>query len=751
MKRRETVKFGLVALILAICIIASVTAAEFPGTVYGPYFVGAKWYNGDGVPGSGTGLNGDYYLRTANGDVYEKSSGVWSIIGNIIGPQGIQGETGPIGPIGPMNQTVGPEGPQGIQGETGPIGPTGPMNQTVGPEGPIGPTGPMNQTPGTPGSKWYAGNETPSDGLGINDDYYFKATSGDIYNKTEDSWHLLMNIIGPQGIQGETGPIGPTGSMNQTIGPEGAQGIQGDTGPMGLNGSKWWSGTIAPSDGLGDDNDYYLDIIAGNIYNKTAGTWGLLMNTLGLQGPQGDQGEQGIPGPMNQTPGEQGIQGEIGPVGPMNQTPGEQGPQGIPGPMNQTPGEQGIPGEQGPVGPTSPNAVFSGETSTANAIVIWNGTTGRWITDSGVPYTSLLTSLSPAVALASYLDTKNISAEALNNSVTQAAAVKTSTDLLLENASLKVAGGPPSNASAIAVFPSGAAGRAINSTNVTITGTGVNGPNILDMGLGQVRDMADPTASMDAATKGYVDSEDAVDVRVAEAYTDTNASKWLSVTTRKFAGSNSTTLWAGSALTFTLNSSTRLVTFELMGGGGGGGGSLGGSSTLGLGGGGGTGGYCKVTVTATPSSAVTFTVGVNGTAGLQTPGAGGNGVATTITYNAVTYTANAGTGGPTLSASATAGVVLGGAGSAISTNCDINGAGQPGNIGVRTSGTVGASGTGAGTTWGGGGIGKTSAAAGGDAIAFGAGGGGGWSGTTTGQKGGKGGMGIIYITEYAVV
>jgi hypothetical protein len=49
---------------------------------------GSVWYSGAGAPAGGTGVNGDYYLNTANGDVYAKSGGTWSVIDNLTGPAG---------------------------------------------------------------------------------------------------------------------------------------------------------------------------------------------------------------------------------------------------------------------------------------------------------------------------------------------------------------------------------------------------------------------------------------------------------------------------------------------------------------------------------------------------------------------------------------------------------------------------------------------------------------------------------------
>jgi Collagen triple helix repeat (20 copies) len=97
---------------------------------------GSTWYEGAGAPLSGTGVDGDFYLDTANGDVYQKAAGAWgAAVGNIAGPQGLQGPAGPTGPTGPQ----GNDGPQGPQGATGPQGNDGPQ----GPQGPQGDPGPL--------------------------------------------------------------------------------------------------------------------------------------------------------------------------------------------------------------------------------------------------------------------------------------------------------------------------------------------------------------------------------------------------------------------------------------------------------------------------------------------------------------------------------------------------------------------------------------------------------------------------------
>ncbi|NJM00481.1 MAG: hypothetical protein HC924_17625, partial [Synechococcaceae cyanobacterium SM2_3_2] len=53
-----------------------------------------------GVPDNADGREGDLYINTNNGDLYQKGSSVWAVIGNITGPQGATGATGAQGPAG---------------------------------------------------------------------------------------------------------------------------------------------------------------------------------------------------------------------------------------------------------------------------------------------------------------------------------------------------------------------------------------------------------------------------------------------------------------------------------------------------------------------------------------------------------------------------------------------------------------------------------------------------------------------------
>jgi len=62
---------------------------------------GVTWWNGTGTPTTSLGSDGDFYLDLANGDVYNKVSGLWLIVANIRGAMGAAGVQGPPGPQGP--------------------------------------------------------------------------------------------------------------------------------------------------------------------------------------------------------------------------------------------------------------------------------------------------------------------------------------------------------------------------------------------------------------------------------------------------------------------------------------------------------------------------------------------------------------------------------------------------------------------------------------------------------------------------
>lgn len=201
---------------------------------------GSVWFHGSGVPSDAIGADGDYYLNTANGDVFQHGGSVgWNFAGNI---KGATGDTGP----------------QGAAGATGATGATG-----------------ASGSDGIDGNRWFHGTGAPSDGLGVDDDYYLDTLTGDVYNHGGSvGWNYSGNIRGPTGATGATGPQGATGAT-------GAQGPAGSGGGGGSS-SIWFHGSGAPSDSLGSDGDYYFDTATGDIYNHGGSVgWNLSFNIKG--------------------------------------------------------------------------------------------------------------------------------------------------------------------------------------------------------------------------------------------------------------------------------------------------------------------------------------------------------------------------------------------------------------------------------------------------------------------------------------
>jgi hypothetical protein len=252
------------------------------GTGTGTGGGGASWYSGAGAPAPTTGSSGDYYLDTASGDVYAKTTG-WGTVGNIRGPIGATGATGATGADGANGSTwysgsAGPAGGAGIDGDyyyrtaTGDIykkvsGTWGTIGNITGPTGAAGAAG-TNGTNGTNGATWYSGSAAPAGGTGVDGDFYFRTATGDVYKKAAGTWSTIANIIGPPGATGATGAAGTNGTN-------------------GTNGSTWYSGSTVPAGGTGVDGDYYFRTGTGDIYKKASGSWSTIANITGPAGTGG--------------------------------------------------------------------------------------------------------------------------------------------------------------------------------------------------------------------------------------------------------------------------------------------------------------------------------------------------------------------------------------------------------------------------------------------------------------------------------
>lgn len=275
------------------------------------------------------------------------------------GPQGPAGPAGPIGNTGPQgpkgdpgaDSTVagpqGPQGPQGVpglKGDPGEMGPQGPQG-VEGPEGPIGATG-------ATGAAGATGPQGP------------KGDKGDTGATGPQGLKGDTGAQGPQGVKGDTGATGPQGPIGNT-GPQGPQGVQGVGAQIGEGPSP----TPAPNGTFWYDTDDEAPPQA--------------VGPQGPKGDKGDTGPQGATGPAGPqgVAGPQGLKGDKGDTGPAGPA-GPQGPQGLQGAQGTVGpvGPEGPQGETGPAGPGSGDVLGPGA-STDNGLVTWNGTTGTLVKD----------------------------------------------------------------------------------------------------------------------------------------------------------------------------------------------------------------------------------------------------------------------------------------------------------------------------------------------------------------------------------
>ncbi len=112
--------------------------------------------------------------------------------------------------------------------------------------------------PGQDGTLIYTGTTDPDNGTGVENDLYINTTTGSLFKKVGGSWGTSLLTI------------------------------------KGGNGTIWRTGTGVPSNGIGQINDYYLDVQNGNVYGPKTSVWGSIVGNI--RGPQGNQGNTGAQG-----------------------------------------------------------------------------------------------------------------------------------------------------------------------------------------------------------------------------------------------------------------------------------------------------------------------------------------------------------------------------------------------------------------------------------------------------------------------
>lgn len=227
--------------------------------------------NGTGAPSGGTGVDGDFYLRTSNYVLYgPKTAGAWGSGVSLVGPAGADGADGADGLDGTDGRTV------------------------------------LN------------GSGAPGGGLGLDGDFYLNTTNYDLYGpKTAGAWGSPTSLLGTVGSDGKTilnGTVAPTTegtdgdfyintSTNflygpkasgtwpagiSLVGPAGTDGTDGVDGIDGVDGRTILYGTAAPTT-EGQDGDFYIRTTTNFIYGpKAGGVWPAGTSLVGAAGTNGN-------------------------------------------------------------------------------------------------------------------------------------------------------------------------------------------------------------------------------------------------------------------------------------------------------------------------------------------------------------------------------------------------------------------------------------------------------------------------------
>ena len=211
---------------------------------------GATWHGGTGAPTSDLGDVGDWYFRTDNGFVYEKTAAaVWTFRRDLTGPQGIAGATWLSGERDPST-VIGNDGDFYLRtGDSSVWQKDGGVWTRIA------------ELEGADGAAWFTGFGLPSTVIGQDGDWYFRTSNAGIYRKVAGAWEFQLDI------DGEDGAV-------------------------------WHSGTGLPSTVVGVVGDWFFRTDNGWVYEKTAAAvWTFRRDLTGPQGTPGQQGDPASRGP----------------------------------------------------------------------------------------------------------------------------------------------------------------------------------------------------------------------------------------------------------------------------------------------------------------------------------------------------------------------------------------------------------------------------------------------------------------------
>lgn len=236
---------------------------------------GRTLLNGTVNPTGGVGANGDFYINTTSNFIFgPKASGTWPSGVSITGPAGptgsagSDGEDGAPGADGADGNTIlsGSGVPDGLLGNNGDLYYRTSNTTIYGPKsgGSWGSPVSLIGATGTAGLTVRSGSGVPSNGLGVDGDFYIRTSNYDIYGpKTGGSWGSPTSLVGTAGSNG-------------------------------TNGNTILSGTAAPTT-EGVNGDYYFRTTTNFFYGpKAGGVWPAGFSIVGPAGSGGSGGNAGF-------------------------------------------------------------------------------------------------------------------------------------------------------------------------------------------------------------------------------------------------------------------------------------------------------------------------------------------------------------------------------------------------------------------------------------------------------------------------
>ena len=202
---------------------------------------GKTWFSGSDAPAVSLGLNGDFYLRTSNKNVYKKVNGVWGVEADLSGTDGATWFNGTDAPL----IALGINGDFYFRTSNATIWSKalGSWTQLIDITGSVG----------RDGSTWLSGNGAPANALGEIEDWYFRTSNGYVYEKTAATvWTFRRDVTGPQGASITVSSSSTNADGNIVVnfsdgssitvpsGTDGDDGEDGDDGDPASRGSGWF-------------------------------------------------------------------------------------------------------------------------------------------------------------------------------------------------------------------------------------------------------------------------------------------------------------------------------------------------------------------------------------------------------------------------------------------------------------------------------------------------------------------------------